>query len=74
MTGTRLGMLSHDRWFQLRGLSRNEQKQEIERLSWEYAWFGTATFILELIPFLSLFFHVTNTAGSAMWASRMEGG
>jgi len=28
--------------------------------------------ILELIPVLSLFFLLTSTAGSAMWAARLE--
>ncbi|KZZ90861.1 hypothetical protein AAL_07087 [Moelleriella libera RCEF 2490] len=72
ITGTRLGKLAHYRWFQLRGLSAREQKQEIRNLSWEYVWFGTVAMILELIPVLSFLFLLTTSAGSALWAARIE--
>ncbi|XP_044717770.1 etoposide-induced protein 2.4 (EI24) domain-containing protein [Hirsutella rhossiliensis] len=72
ITGTRIGKLSHYRWFQLRGLSKHEQKREIRSLTWDYVWFGTVAMLLELIPILSFFFLLTTTAGSAMWAARME--
>ncbi|KAG5949604.1 hypothetical protein E4U53_005830 [Claviceps sorghi] len=72
ITGTRLGKLAHHRWFQLRGLSRAESKQEIKLLTWDYVWFGTVAMILELIPILSFFFLLTTTAGSAIWAARIE--
>ncbi|KJZ73432.1 hypothetical protein HIM_07226 [Hirsutella minnesotensis 3608] len=72
ITGTRLGKLSQYRWFQLRGLSRQERKREIRSLTWDYIWFGTIAMILELIPILSFFFLLTTTAGSAMWAARIE--
>lgn len=72
ITGTRLGKLSHYRWFQLRGLTKKEQKREIKRLTWDYVFFGTVAMILELVPLLSFFFLLTTTAGSAMWAASME--
>ncbi|KAG5982389.1 hypothetical protein E4U55_001983 [Claviceps digitariae] len=72
ITGTRLGKLAHYRWFQLRGLSKAESKQEIKLLTWEYIWFGTVAMLLELIPVLSFFFLLTTTAGSAIWAARIE--
>lgn len=72
ITGTRLGKLAHYRWFQLRGLSKEESKREIKLLTWEYVWFGTVAMVLELIPILSFFFLLTTTAGSAMWAARIE--
>jgi len=72
ITGTRLGKLSHYRWFQLRGLSKEEQRREIRLLTWDYVWFGTVAMILELIPILSFFFLLTSTAGSALWAARIE--
>ncbi|GJN70988.1 hypothetical protein PLIIFM63780_002421 [Purpureocillium lilacinum] len=72
ITGTRLGKLSHYRWFQLRGLSKQDQKREIRSLTWDYIFFGTVAMILELIPVLSFLFLLTTTAGSAMWAARME--
>ncbi|KAF5136306.1 hypothetical protein E5D57_000066 [Metarhizium anisopliae] len=72
ITGTRLGKLSHYRWFQLRGLSKEEQKREIKLLTWDYVWFGTVAMILELVPILSFFFLLTTTTGSALWAARIE--
>ena len=72
ITGTRLGKLSQYRWYKLRGLDRQERKREIRTRTWDYVWFGTVAMILELIPILSLFFLLTTTAGSAMWAARLE--
>lgn len=72
ITGTRLGKLSHYRWFQLRGLSKEETTKEKNALAWEYVWFGTVAMILELIPILSFFFLLTTSAGSAIWVARME--
>ncbi|KAH6608853.1 hypothetical protein Trco_002199 [Trichoderma cornu-damae] len=72
ITGTRLGKLSHHRWFQLQGLSKTAQASEIKKLEWEYIFFGTVAMILELIPVLSFFFLLTTAAGSAMWAADLE--
>ena len=72
ITGTRLGKLSNYRWFQLRGLSKAEQKKEMKRLSWDCIWFGSMAMILELIPILSFFFLLTSATGSALWTARME--
>ncbi len=72
ITGSRLGKLSHHRWFKLRGLNKQDMKREIRYRQWEYLWFGTVAMILELIPVLSLFFLLTSTAGAAMWVAKME--
>lgn len=72
ITGTRLGKLSHHRWFKLRGLSRRERKEEAKKYSWDYVWFGTMAMILELIPLLSFFFLLTTTAGCGLWVSKLE--
>lgn len=72
ITGTRLGKLSHYRWFQLRGLTKEEKKKEARSLVWDDIWFGTVAMILELIPILSLFFLLTTTAGAALWVVRIE--
>ena len=72
ITGTRLGKLSHYRWFQLRGFSRDQKKKEARLLVWDDIWFGTVAMILELIPILSLFFLITTTVGAAMWTARIE--
>ncbi|KAK1991105.1 hypothetical protein LX36DRAFT_675470 [Colletotrichum falcatum] len=72
ITGTRMGKLSHYRWFQLRGLSKKEAKKEIKSRTWEYVWFGTVAMILELIPVLSFFFLLTTSAGAGLWTARIE--
>jgi hypothetical protein len=72
ITGTRLGKLSHYRWFKLRGLSRRERKEEAKKYSWDYVWFGTMAMVLELIPLLSFFFLLTTTAGCGLWVSKLE--
>ncbi|KAI1331494.1 hypothetical protein F5Y16DRAFT_269512 [Xylariaceae sp. FL0255] len=72
ITGARLGTFAHYRWFELRGLTKKERKQAIRSRSWDYTWFGTMAMILELVPVLSFFFLLTSTAGSAMWAAKLE--
>ena len=72
ITGTRLGKLSHYRWLQLRGFTKEERKREIRKFAWEDVWFGTMAMILELIPVFSLFFLLTTTAGAALWTARIE--
>lgn len=72
ITGSRLGKLSHHRWFVLRGLDRREKKREWKLRRWEYLWFGTVAMVLELVPILSFFFLLTTAAGAAMWTARLE--
>ncbi|KAJ2986821.1 hypothetical protein NUW58_g4848 [Xylaria curta] len=72
ITGARLGTFAHYRWFELRGLNKKERKLAIRIRSWDYTWFGTVAMILGLIPILSFFFLLTSTAGSALWAVKLE--
>jgi uncharacterized protein involved in cysteine biosynthesis len=72
ITGARLGTFAHYRWFELRGLNKKERKLAIRSMKWDYTWFGTMAMILELVPILSFFFLLTSTAGSAMWAAKLE--
>ncbi len=72
ITGSRLGKLSHHRWFKLRGVNKKDMKREIKSRRWEYLWFGTVAMVMELVPVLSFFFLLTSTAGAAMWAAKME--
>ncbi|KAI1435824.1 hypothetical protein GGR50DRAFT_276304 [Xylaria sp. CBS 124048] len=72
ITGARLGTFAHYRWFELRGLSKQERKSAIRNRGWDYTWFGTMAMILELVPILSFFFLLTSTAGSALWAAHLE--
>ncbi|KAI1644980.1 uncharacterized protein F4817DRAFT_360385 [Daldinia loculata] len=72
ITGARLGTFAHYRWFELRGLTKKERKQEIRSRMWEYTWFGTIAMILQLIPILSFFFLLTSAAGAAIWTAKLE--
>ncbi|GAB1316958.1 Outer spore wall protein RRT8 [Madurella fahalii] len=72
ITGSRLGKLSHHRWYKLRGLDKKDMKRELRARRWEYLWFGTVAMILELVPILSFFFLLTSAAGSALWVAKME--
>ncbi|KAH9997456.1 hypothetical protein F4779DRAFT_606439 [Xylariaceae sp. FL0662B] len=71
ITGARLGTFAHYRWFDLRGLTKKERKQEIRSRMWEYTWFGTIAMLLELVPILSFFFLLTSTSGAALWTIKM---
>ncbi|KAI8965551.1 hypothetical protein F5Y11DRAFT_312679 [Daldinia sp. FL1419] len=72
ITGARLGTFAHYRWFELRGLTKKEQKQEIRSRMWDYTWFGTIAMVLGLIPVLSFFFLLTSAAGAALWTAKLE--
>ncbi|KAH9890836.1 hypothetical protein F4778DRAFT_369674 [Xylariomycetidae sp. FL2044] len=72
ITGARLGTFAHYRWFELRGLTKQERKREIRDRSWEYTWFGVVAMLLELVPVLSFFFLLTSTSGAALWTAKLE--
>jgi len=72
ITGSRLGKLSHHRWFKLRGMDKKAIKKELDARSWEYLWFGTVAMLFELVPILNFFFLLTSTAGAALWAAKMQ--
>ena len=72
ITGRRLGLLAHHRWYKLRGLTRKEIKVELKTRSWEYLFFGLVCMILELVPILSFLFLLTSSTGSALWVADME--
>ncbi|KAH6677312.1 hypothetical protein B0J14DRAFT_535757 [Halenospora varia] len=72
ITGARAGPFHHYRWFQLRGLTKKEKKNEIRRRKWKYTWFGTVALLLQLVPVLSMFFLLTTACGSALWVVKLE--
>lgn len=72
LTGYRAGPLMSWRYFQLRGLRRKERKKFIKQRRWQYAWFGTIAMLLQLVPILNMLFLLTNAAGSALLATRIE--
>ncbi|KAI0469655.1 hypothetical protein GGR56DRAFT_487981 [Xylariaceae sp. FL0804] len=72
ITGARLGTFAHYRWFELRGLTKRERREEIRARYWDYVWFGTVAMVLELVPIFSFLFLLTSTAGSALWTADLE--
>ncbi|KAK0668371.1 hypothetical protein QBC41DRAFT_122805 [Cercophora samala] len=72
ITGSRVGKLSHYRWYKLRGVDKKTMKRDLHFKSWDYLWFGTVAMVLQLIPVLSFFFLLSTTAAAAMWAAKME--
>ncbi|TFK46488.1 hypothetical protein OE88DRAFT_1721107 [Heliocybe sulcata] len=62
----------HSRYFQLKGLSKQQRQSFIESHRPEYTAFGAATLLLNLVPFVGLLFSFTNTIGAALWAADVE--
>jgi hypothetical protein len=47
LTGARAGPFHHYRYFQLRGLSKKEKKEEIRKRGWKYTWYVTTFYPFE---------------------------
>ena len=63
---------SHTHWYQLLGLSRQQQQEQVDALWEQDVWFGMVALGLELVPFLSPCFWVSNSVASAIWLSEIE--
>ncbi|KAH8697097.1 hypothetical protein BGW36DRAFT_377924 [Talaromyces proteolyticus] len=72
LTGYRAGPFHHWRYFQLLDFTKEQRKQFVRNRQLKYTAFGTVALMLQLIPFLSMFFLLTSAAGSALWAAEME--
>ncbi|KAL1892306.1 hypothetical protein Cpir12675_004593 [Ceratocystis pirilliformis] len=72
ITGSRLGKLSHYRWFKLRGINKKQRKMELKRRLCDYTCFGTVAMMLQLVPVLSFFFLITSAVGASLWAAKLE--
>jgi len=70
--GSREGPGWHARYFQLKGLSKQQRQAFIDSHQPEYTAFGAATLLLNLVPFVGLVFSFTNTIGAALWAADVE--
>lgn len=68
----RLGPLAHARYFQLKGMGKREKEEWIETRGPQYTSFGVPATVLEMIPFVGIFFAFTNTVGAALWAADLE--
>jgi uncharacterized protein involved in cysteine biosynthesis len=72
LTGYRAGPFHHWRYFRLLGLTKKERNIYVKRRQLKYTWFGIVSLVLQLIPVLQMFFLLTTSAGSALWAAKME--
>lgn len=74
MQGKRFGPNAHARYFQLKGFSASQKEQYIEERKAAYTSFGVPAVLLEMVPFVGIFFAFTNQVGAALWAADLEKG
>lgn len=72
LTGYRAGPFQHWRYFKLLGMNKKERNVYIKRRQMKYTWFGIVSLVLQLVPVMQMFFLLTTSAGSALWAAKME--
>lgn len=72
LQGKRYGPQAHNRYFQLKGMSRMQRERHVEQRQGAYTSFGVAAVLLEMIPVAGIFFAYTNACGAALWAVEME--
>jgi hypothetical protein len=72
LQGKRFGPQAHARYFQLKQMSKHQREEFVEKRKAAYTSFGVPAVLLELIPFVGIFFAFTNTVGAALWASDIE--
>jgi hypothetical protein len=68
----KFGPNAHARYFQLKGMTKTQREEWAKSHSAEYTGFAIPAQILELIPFVGIFFSFTNTVGAALWAADLE--
>ncbi|KAI0021413.1 hypothetical protein F4780DRAFT_778689 [Xylariomycetidae sp. FL0641] len=66
------GEAVHGRYFQLKNWSSSQQRDWLQQHTGPYTTFGTIATVLEMVPFVSIFFAFTNTVGAALWAADIE--
>ncbi|KAJ7583357.1 hypothetical protein C8J56DRAFT_863949 [Mycena floridula] len=67
-TGTYL----HEKYFTSKKMTERQRALFVEERKWEYRMFGFTAALLEGLPFVGLFFTVSNRVGAAMWAHDLE--
>ena len=72
LNGSKLGRSGHKRYFALKGFSKDECDAFVDDRRASYISFGMVALVLDLVPLVSVIFSFTNTAGSALWAAKME--
>jgi uncharacterized protein involved in cysteine biosynthesis len=68
------GPNAHARYFQLKGWNKAQKDEWLEKRRAEYTGFGLPAVLLEMIPFIGVFFAFTNAVGAALWAADIEDG
>jgi len=68
----KFGPAAHTRYFQLKGMNKNQKDQWVHERKAEYIGFGIPAMLLEMVPFVGIFFSFTNHVGAALWAADLE--
>lgn len=87
LQGKRTGPAAHDRYFQLKGMSKTQREDHVQQNRGAYTAyvmlrsfkiiankdrFGVVAALFEMVPFLNLFFAFSNTVGAALHSCDME--
>lgn len=72
LQGRKAGPQAHARYFQLKKMNARQKEDFVEKHQAAYTSFGVPATLLELVPFVGIFFAFTNTCGAALWAADME--
>jgi len=72
LQGRKTGPQAHARYFQLKKMSAHQKEEFVEKRQAAYTSFGVPATLLELVPFVGIFFAFTNTCGAALWAADLE--
>jgi len=72
LQGKRFGPAAHARYFQLKKMGASRKEEFVEQRRGAYTSFGIVATLLEMVPFVGIFFAFTNTCGAALWAADLE--
>ncbi|KAJ2903710.1 hypothetical protein MKZ38_009448 [Zalerion maritima] len=72
LQGRNRGGMIHGRYFQLKRWSASQRQDYLNEHKGPYTAFGLVATLLEMVPFVSIFFSFTNTTGAALWAVDLE--
>lgn len=70
--GRETGPAMHERYFSLKGYTKAQKEEFINRNKAGYMVFGAVCTLLQLVPLASVFFLYTDVVGAALWAVDLE--
>lgn len=70
--GRSRGPSAHERYFQLKGMSKSQKEQWVSEKQGAYTSFGLVAALLEMVPVAGVLFAFTNAVGAALWAADLE--